>query len=163
MSFKHILAVGAFALVASAYACGQATAEDSEEAGGAFVGFKGSVDQAGIVEVTTIMLTTASNPLLDSSLDNFNQEDPFALPGEFRTAFAFTRVTARAVRDALLAVPELAGKVPCRQTVGDILDRLGYRLRRVLKARPAKKPPRPTPSSPTSRASGPSRRPPRTP
>lgn len=88
MSFKHILAVGAFALVASAYACGQATAEDSEEAGGAFVGFKGSVDQAGVVEVTTIMLTTASNPLLDSSLDSFNQEDPFALPGEFRTAFA---------------------------------------------------------------------------
>lgn len=88
MSIKHILAVGALALVASAYACGQATGEDAEEAGGAFVGFKGSVDQAGIVEVTTIMLTTGSNPLLDSSLDSFNQEDPFALPDGFRTAFA---------------------------------------------------------------------------
>ena len=90
-------------------------------------------------------------------VDPHAQADP-----KFQTAFAFTRVTAKAVRDALLAVPELAGKVPCRQTVGDILDRLGYRLRRVLKARPEKNSPRPTPSSPTSRRPGPGRRPTRT-
>ena len=106
--------------------------------------------------------TEAVHPELEGHVrrlvDPHAQADP-----KFQTAFAFTRVTARAVRDALLAVPELAGKVPCRQTVGDILDRLGYRLRRVLKARPAKKSPRPTPSSPTSRASGPSRRSARTP
>ena len=90
-------------------------------------------------------------------VDPHAQADP-----KFQTTFAFTRVTARAVREALLAVPELAGKVPCRQTVGDILDRLGYRLRRVLKARPEKNSPRPTPSSPTSRRPGPGRRPTRT-
>ena len=79
-------------------------------------------------------------------VDPHAQADP-----KFQTPFAYTRVTAKAVREALLAIPELAGKVPSRQTVGDILNRLGYRLRRVLKARPQKKCPRPTPSSPTSR------------
>ena len=53
------------------------------------------------------------------------------------TVIAFAVVPGQR-HDALLAVPELAGKVPCRQTVGEILDRLGYRLRRVLKARPEK-------------------------
>lgn len=79
-------------------------------------------------------------------VDPHAQADP-----KFQTPFAYTRITARAVRDALLAVPALAGKIPSRQTVGDILNRLGYRLRRVLKARPQKRSPRPTPSSPTSR------------
>lgn len=78
-------------------------------------------------------------------VDPHAQADP-----KFQTAFAYTRVTAKAVREALLAVPELAGQVPTRQTVGDILNRLGYRLRRVQKARPQKRSPRPTPSSPTS-------------
>ena len=78
-------------------------------------------------------------------VDPHAQADP-----KFQTAFAYTRVTAKAVRDALLAIPELAGAVPSRQTVGDILNRLGYKLRRVLKARPQKSSPRPTPSSPTS-------------
>jgi hypothetical protein len=65
--------------------------------------------------------------------------DPHARDGpKFQAPFACTRITARAVREALLAVPELAGKVPSRQTVGDVLNRLGYRLRRVLKARPQK-------------------------
>lgn len=74
------------------------------------------------------------------------QADP-----KFQTPLAFTRVTARAVRDALQAVPELQGSVPGRQTVGSVLNRLGYRLRRVLKARPEKRFPKPTPSSATSR------------
>lgn len=78
-------------------------------------------------------------------VDPHAQADP-----KFQTAFAYTRITAKAVRDALLAIPELAGAVPSRQTVGDILNRLGYKLRRVLKARPQKSSPRPTPSSPTS-------------
>jgi len=88
-------------------------------------------------------------------VDPHAQADP-----KFQTPFAYTRITAQAVRNALLAVPELAGKVPTRQTVGDILNRLGYKLRRVLKARPQKRCPRPTPSSPTSTRPGP--RPPST-
>jgi hypothetical protein len=78
-------------------------------------------------------------------VDPHAQADP-----KFQTTFAYTRITAKAVRTALLAIPALAGKVPTRQTVGDILNRLGYKLRRVLKARPQKRCPRPTPSSPTS-------------
>ena len=106
--------------------------------------------------------TEAVHPELEGHVrrlvDPHAQADP-----KFQTAFAFTRVTARAVRDDLLAVPELAGKVPCRQTVGEVLDRLGYKLRRVLEARPQKKSPGPTPSSPTSRKPAPGPRPTRTP
>jgi ABC-type transporter Mla subunit MlaD len=82
------------------------------------------------------------------------QADP-----KFQTPFAFTRMTARAVRDALVAIPELKDSVPCRQTVGELLNRIGYRLRRVQKTRPEKKSPRPTRSSETSRALATSRRP----
>jgi hypothetical protein len=78
------------------------------------------------------------------------QADP-----KFQTEFAFTRITAKAVRDALTIVPELQGHVPCRQTVGCLLNRLGYRLRRVQKARPEKKFPRPTRSFRTSKPPAP--------
>jgi hypothetical protein len=74
------------------------------------------------------------------------QADP-----KFQTPLAFTRMTAKAVREALLAVPQLKDFVPSRQTVGEVLNRLGYRLRRVLKARPEKKFPRPMRSSQTSK------------
>ena len=73
------------------------------------------------------------------------QADP-----KFQTALAYTRVTAEAVRNALRAQDDVADEVPCRQTVGRLLNRLGYRLRPVLKTRPEKKSPRPTPSSTTS-------------
>ena len=72
------------------------------------------------------------------------QADP-----KFQTAFAYTRITAKAVRDALKAVPEIMDFVPSRQTVGELLNRSGYRLRRVLKTRPEKKFPKPTRSSKT--------------
>lgn len=90
-------------------------------------------------------------------VDPHAQADP-----KFQTTFAYTRITAKGVREALLGIPELAGKVPTRQTVGDILNRLGYKLRRVLKARPQKRCPRPMPSSPTSTKPAPRPRPTRT-
>lgn len=79
-------------------------------------------------------------------VDPQSQADP-----KFQTPLAFTRITAKAVREELQSHPELKDAVPCRQTVGRLLNRLGYRLRRVLKARPEKKFPRPTPSSPASK------------
>ena len=91
-------------------------------------------------------------------VDPHAQADP-----KFQTPCAYTRITAKAVREALRAIPELAGAVPTRQTVGDILNRLGYKLRRVRKARPQKRCPRPTPSSPTSTTPAGSPRPTRTP
>ena len=86
------------------------------------------------------------------------QADP-----KFQTTLAYTRITARAVREALSAVPELKDAVPSRQTIGVVLNRLGYRLRRVLKARPEKRSPKPTPSSNTSRPPVPERLPNQTP
>ena len=79
-------------------------------------------------------------------VDPQSQADP-----KFQTTLAFTRITAKAVREELRSHPELKDFVPCRQTVGRLLNRLGYRLRRVLKARPEKKFPRPTLSSTTSK------------
>jgi hypothetical protein len=63
-------------------------------------------------------------------------------------------MTAQTVRDELLKNDELNPVVPSRQTIGGILNRLGYRLRRVLKTRPEKKFPKQTISSPTSRPAG---------
>ena len=85
--------------------------------------------------------TEEKHPALEEHIrrlvDPHAQADP-----KFQTPFAYTRITAKAVRDALLAIPELAGQVPTRQTVGDMLHRLGYKLRRVQKARPQKSCPR---------------------
>jgi ABC-type transporter Mla subunit MlaD len=83
-------------------------------------------------------------------VDPLAQADP-----KFQTTLAYTRITAKAVRDALQGVPELKDIVPCRQTVGVMLNRLGYRLRRVLKARPEKKFPKPTRSFKTSKPCAP--------
>jgi len=72
-----------------------------------------------------------------------SQADP-----KFQTPLAFTRVTAKAVREQLLA--EAAGTpqpVPAERTLYDILNRLGYCVRRLRKTKPQKKFPRPTPSS----------------
>lgn len=80
-----------------------------------------------------------------------------------QTPLAYTRITARAVREALRAEPDVADAVPCRQTMGTMLNRLGYRLRRVRKTRPEEKFPRPTRSSRTSAPPGPRPRPTRTP
>ena len=72
-----------------------------------------------------------------------SQADP-----KFQTPLAFTRVTAKAVREQLLAQAKGSGQqVPAERTMHEILNRLGYRLRRVRKAKPQKKFPRPTQSS----------------
>jgi transposase len=74
-----------------------------------------------------------------------SQADP-----KFQTPLAYTRITAKAVHEWLLA--NAAGderRVPAERTVRDILNRLGYRLRRVQKTKPQKKSPKPTPSSTT--------------
>jgi transposase len=73
------------------------------------------------------------------------QADP-----KFQTTFAYTRITAKAVREQLAA--QAVGTdlpVPAERSLVRILNRLGYRLRRVRKTKPQKKFPRPTPSSTT--------------
>lgn len=62
------------------------------------------------------------------------QQDP-----TFRTTLASTRLTAKAARDALRAqgVPE--DQLPSPSTMAEVLNRMGSRLRKVLKAKPQKK------------------------
>jgi hypothetical protein len=74
------------------------------------------------------------------------QADP-----KFQTSLGYTRVTA-AVRRHLSETAVGSGTpIPATGSVSDILNRLGYRLRRVRKTTPQKKFQPPTPSSPTSR------------
>ena len=72
-----------------------------------------------------------------------SQADP-----KFQTPLAFTRITAKAVREQLLARAP-GEQPPAERTMYDILNRLGYRLRRVRKTKPQKNFLKRTPSSRT--------------
>ena len=64
-----------------------------------------------------------------------SQTDP-----KFQTLFKYTRITAKAMRIALMTEKGWQDKdLPCEKTMGAILNRLDYRLRRVQKAKPLKK------------------------
>lgn len=64
-----------------------------------------------------------------------SQTDP-----KFQTTFKYTRITAKAMRKALIDEknwnPE---NTPCEKTIGNIMNRLNYCLRRVQKSKPLKK------------------------
>ena len=62
------------------------------------------------------------------------QQDP-----TFRTSLAYTRLTAKAAVAALRAQGFGKKELPAPSTMALILNRLGYRLRKVLKAKPQKK------------------------
>lgn len=62
------------------------------------------------------------------------QQDP-----TFRTSLAYTRLTAKAGVAALRAQGFSQKHVPAPSTMASILNRLGFRLRKVLKAKPQKK------------------------
>ena len=64
-----------------------------------------------------------------------SQTDP-----KFRTLFKYTRITAKAMRKALLKEKGwIEEDLPCERSISNILNRLGYCLRRVQKANPIKK------------------------
>ena len=64
-----------------------------------------------------------------------SQTDP-----KFQTLFKYTRLTAKAIRIALITEKGWQDKdLPCEKTMGAILNRLDYCLRRVQKAKPLKK------------------------
>jgi hypothetical protein len=73
------------------------------------------------------------------------QQDP-----TFRTTLSFTRLTAEEAIKQLRALGFADEVLPSRSGMSEVLNRNGYRLRPVLKAKPQKKSPKPTPSSPTS-------------
>jgi hypothetical protein len=97
--------------------------------------------------------TEESSPQLAEEIKRIVEPRAQADP-KFQTPLAFTRMTAQTVRNELLKNDELSPVVPSRQTIGEILNRLGYRLRRVLKTRPEKNSPKQMISSPTSRPVG---------
>jgi len=64
-----------------------------------------------------------------------SQTDP-----KFQTPFKYTRLTAKAMRAALIIEKDWKDNdLPCDKTISNILNRLGYRLRRVQKSKPLKK------------------------
>lgn len=59
---------------------------------------------------------------------------------KFQTAFKYTRITAKAMRETLIAKKGWTHEgLPCEKTIGNILNRLGFCLRRVQKSKPLKK------------------------
>jgi len=62
------------------------------------------------------------------------QQDP-----TFRTTVAYTRLTAKAAGEALRAQGISQAQLPSPSTMAEVLNRMGYRLRKVIKAKPQKK------------------------
>ena len=77
---------------------------------------------------------------------SYSQQDP-----SFRTTQSFTRLTAAEALKQLRAQGFAQEVLPSPSTMADILNRNGYRLRPVVKAKPQKKSQKQTPSSPTYR------------
>jgi len=64
-----------------------------------------------------------------------SQTDP-----KFQTTFKYTRITAKAMRRALIDEMNWAPEnTPCEKTIGNIMNRMNYCLRRVQKSKPLKK------------------------
>lgn len=57
----------------------------------------------------------------------------------FRTSVASTRLTAQAAREELRAQGDDAAQLPAPSTMAQVLNRLGFRLRKVVTATPQKK------------------------
>jgi hypothetical protein len=67
-----------------------------------------------------------------SLVDAQAQADP-----KLKSAFLYARISARAVREALVSeVGYGESELPSRQTTGEILNRLGYRLKKHKKRNP---------------------------
>jgi hypothetical protein len=66
--------------------------------------------------------------------DAHAQQDP-----TFRTCLTYTRLTAQAALQALREQGYSADQLPWPSTMAEILNRMGFRLRKVVKAKPQKK------------------------
>jgi hypothetical protein len=84
---------------------------------------------------------------LEAVVAGQSQADP-----TFRTTRLYTRLSAREVRQQLIAQRGYTDEeLPTAKTIGAKLNALGYHPQRVAKSTPQKRSPRPTPSSPRSR------------
>jgi hypothetical protein len=66
--------------------------------------------------------------------DAHAQQDP-----TFRTSLTYTRLTAQAALKALEAQEYSEDQLPSPSTMAEVLNRMGFRLRKVVKAKPQKK------------------------
>ena len=66
--------------------------------------------------------------------ENQSQQDP-----TFQSTIAFTRLTAQSALDVLKEAGFSDDDLPSLSSMSEILNRLGYRLRKVVKAKPLKK------------------------
>jgi len=71
---------------------------------------------------------------LSKIAENQSQQDP-----TFKSPIAYTRLTGPSALNALKEAGFSDDKLPSRSSMVSILDRLGYRLRKVVKAKPLKK------------------------
>jgi biotin operon repressor len=78
--------------------------------------------------------------------EGHGQQDP-----TFRTVLSYTRLTAAEALKQLRAQGFPEEQLPSPSTMAEVLNRNGYRLRKVLKAKPQKNSRKQTPSSLTSR------------
>lgn len=62
------------------------------------------------------------------------QQDP-----TFKTSLAYTRLTAASALEELKEQGFYEEQLPCASTMAQVLNRIGYRLRKVVKAKPQKK------------------------
>ena len=75
----------------------------------------------------------AAQALVDLA-DAHAQQDP-----TFRTSLTYTRLTAQSALGALREQGYSDEELPSPSTMAEVLNRLGYRLRKVVKAKPQKK------------------------
>ena len=72
-------------------------------------------------------------PSLRGDLDSLLSEKTSTEP-KFRSTFQYSRISARAVREALISEKGYREEeLPSRQTIGEILNRRGYRLKKHKK------------------------------
>ena len=105
--------------------------------------------QLGIanLETSTVYRRTpsAGRPRTEDKIPGFERairllvEPRSQVDPKFQSPFLYTRVTARAVLEALRQQEFSADDLPSERTMRRILNRLGYRLRRVQKSKPVKK------------------------
>jgi len=101
--------------------------------------------------------TEDANPQLARDIVELVEPDSQTDP-KFQGLFKYTRLTAKAVHEKLIEHKNYSSEeLPHESTINSMLNRLGYKMRRVLKAKPKKKSPKPTRSSRTSTKSMPPR------
>lgn len=94
--------------------------------------------------------TEEANPQLARDIIELVEPDSQTDP-KFQGLFKYTRLTAKAVREKLIEQKDYTSEeLPHESTIGNMLNRLGYKMRRVLKAKPQKNFPKPMLSSITS-------------